>query len=546
MSLHAMGWTLLDLAGSVALLLWGVHMVQSGVERAFGPELRRFLRARLANRFAALFSGLALTAVLQSSTATGLMVTGLSAAGAIGLESGVAVMLGANIGTTLIVQVLSFDVAAISPGLVVLGVVAFRRANQPRTRDLGRVSIGLGLMLLALQQLVAASAGIIDNPILDEILRRLDHTPVLAALLSAALTWGAHSSVAIVLLTGSLAAKGVVPLGLALALVAGANLGTAINPLVEGAGANPTARRVPLGNLLTRCVGCAVALPLLDYFVDVFHHLGTPPVRAVADFHTWFNVVLAVFFLPLIGPFSALLRRLQPARDDADDPGRPHYLDPQALDSAPLAIAAAAREALRMADWLESMLKEAAASVRSADRRHISQVRRQDDILDRLDRAIGDYLGNLRHESLSPQDERRAAEILTFITNLESAGDALDRTVLAPLTRRLKRSLPFIETERAETARILERLAGTTRAAAAVFLTEDARSARALVEEKEAFRALEAATTARQLGQARPTAPAIQIDLLYGLKQINSHLVAAAAYPVLEEQGELLRSRLRA
>ena len=509
------------------------------------PELRRFLRARLANRFTALFSGLALTAVLQSSTATGLMVTGLSAVGAIGLESGLAVMLGANIGTTLIVQVLSFDVAAISPGLVVLGVVAFRRANQPRTRDLGRVSIGLGLMLLALQP-VTASAGLIDNPIVDEILRRLDHTPVLAALLAAALTWAAHSSVAIVLLTGSLAAKGVVPLGLALALVAGANLGTAINPLVEGAGANPTARRVPLGNLLTRCVGCAVALPLLDYFVEIFQHLGTTPVRAVADFHTWFNVVLAVVFLPLIGPFRAMLRRLQPARDDADDPGRPHYLDPHALDSALLAIAAAAREALRMADWLESMLKEAAASVRTADRRRISQVRRQDDILDIVDRAIGDYLGNLRDEALSPEDERRAAEILTFITNLESAGDALDGTVLAPLTRRLKRSLPFVEAERAETARILERLAGTTRAAAAVFLTEDARSARALVEEKEAFRALEAATTARQLGQARPTAPAIQIDLLDGLKQINSHLVAAAAYPVLEEQGELLRSRLRA
>lgn len=117
--------------------------------------------------------------------------------------------------------------------------------------------------------------------------------------------------------------------------------------------------------------------------------------------------------------------------------------------------------------------------------------------------------------------------------------------MLAPLTRRLKRGLPFNEGERAESGRILERLAGTTRAAAAVFLTEDARSARALVEEKEAFRALEAATTARQLGQPRPNTPAVQIDLLYGLKQINSHLVAAAAYPILEGQGELLRSRLR-
>ena len=540
-----MGWILLDLAGSVALLLWGVHMVQTGVERAFGPELRQVLRTHLRNRLAAMASGLALTAVLQSSTATGLMVAGLSAAGAIGLESGLAVMLGANIGTTLIVQILSFDVAAIAPGLILIGVVAFRRANQPRTRDLGRVSIGLGLMLFALQQLVTASTGITDSPLLSQALRPLASTPVLATLLAAALTWAAHSSVAIVLLIGSLSAKGVIPLALAIALVAGANLGTAVNPLIEGAGSNPTARRVPLGNLITRCVGCAVTLPLLDQIVAVFHTVGVTPARAVADFHTWFNVALAVVFLPLTGPFAALLRRLQPAREEADDPGRPRYLDQAALNSPPLAIAAAAREALRMADWLEAMLREAAESVRSADRRRISQVRRQDDILDKLNSAIGAYLGNLEPEALSAEDERRAAEILTFITNLESAGDALDRTVLAPLTRRLKRGLPFNEGERAESGRILERLAGTTRAAAAVFLTEDARSARALVEEKEAFRALEAATTARQLGQPRPNTPAVQIDLLYGLKQINSHLVAAAAYPILEGQGELLRSRLR-
>ncbi len=523
-------------------------MVQTGIERAFGPELRRFLRTKLRNRLAAFASGLGVTAVLQSSTATGLMVTGFATSGAIGLETALAVMLGANVGTTLIVQVLSFDVTAVAPALVLLGVIMFRRAKQARTRDLGRVAIGLGLMLMALHELLVGATSITANPVLDLVLRRLGSTPVVAALLSAALTWAAHSSVAIVLLIGSLAAKGVVPLPLALALVAGANLGTAINPLLEGAGSDPVARRLPLGNLLTRCVGCAITLPLLDWIAAAVAHLDAGPARSVADFHTCFNLLLALVFLPLSGPCAALLRRLLPDRSEADDPARPRYLNPASLDNPALALAAAAREALRMADALEAMLMEAAQALMAGDRRRINEVRHRDDVLDRLHAAIQGYLANLTPDLLTEADERRAAEVLTFIINLELAGDALDRTVMAPLGRRLKRGLPFPVTEREEARQLLERLAATARSAAAVFMTEDARAARSLVAEKEAFRELETAATSRQFAPLRGAVeegPTLHIDLLRGLKQINGHLVAAAAYPVLEGQGELLRSRLR-
>src|SRR3954451_2980121 len=142
--------TLIDLAGSIALLLWGVHMVQSGIQRAFGPHLRRFLGRALRGRFAAFLGGLGVTAVLQSSTAAGLMVSSFAAGGLVGLVPALAVMLGANVGTTLIVQLLSFDVAEIAPALVLIGVLMFRRA-PPGPRDFGRVLIGLGLVLMALR-----------------------------------------------------------------------------------------------------------------------------------------------------------------------------------------------------------------------------------------------------------------------------------------------------------------------------------------------------------------------------------------------------------
>jgi phosphate:Na+ symporter len=223
---------LVDLAGAVALLLWGVRMVQTGVQRAFGPRLRVVLASALRTRLNAFLAGLGVTAVLQSSTATGLMVTGLAAGGVVDLVPALAVMLGANVGTTLIVQALSFDVSRLAPVLIVLGFLMFRRGGATRTRDLGRVVIGLGLMLMALHQLLDVITPYENTPTLRSVLEAISAEPLVAVLLAAVLTWAAHSSVAVVLLVMSLAAKGVASPEAAFALVLGANLGTAINPVL--------------------------------------------------------------------------------------------------------------------------------------------------------------------------------------------------------------------------------------------------------------------------------------------------------------------------
>jgi phosphate:Na+ symporter len=224
--------TLLNLAGSVALLLWGVHMVSTGVQRALGARLRIFLNSTLRNRFKAFLAGVGVTAILQSSTATGLMIAGFAAGGLVALVPAMAVMLGANVGTTLIVQALSFDVAEIAPALILIGVLIFRRASST-PHDFGRVLIGLGLMLLSLQKLVELLRPFEDVPSLRLLLGAIATEPVLDVILGAALTWAAHSSVAVVLVVMSLAMQGTVPPFAAFALVLGANLGTAINPVLE-------------------------------------------------------------------------------------------------------------------------------------------------------------------------------------------------------------------------------------------------------------------------------------------------------------------------
>ena len=543
--------TLMDLAGAIALLIWGVHMVQTGITRAFGPQLRRILGHALGSRFKAFLAGLGVTAVLQSSTATGLMATAFAAGGLVDLVPALAVVLGANVGTTLIVQVLSFDVSRVSFLFVLLGVFMFRRSGVTRTRDLGRVGIGLGLMLIALQHLLSMIIPFEDVPSLRMLLGAITTEPLIDILLAAGLTWAAHSSVAVVLLIMAFASQAVVPPHAAFALVLGANLGTALNPLLEsGVGGDPAAKRLPIGNLINRVVGCALALALLRWIGPVLVTIEPDAGRAVADFHTGFNIVLALLFFPLLKPFARLLVRLLPVRVDTADPSQPIYLDWAARETPSIALAGAAREALGMVDVFEAMLRGALDSLNRGDRKRVTETARMDHVLDRLDTAIKEYLTSLDTDALDDIDHRRLSEILAFTTNLEHAGDIVEKSLMPLAAKHIKRGVSFSEAGREEIREMVDRLMSNARAAAAVFMTEDPRAARQLLGEKEVFRELELRATDEHFGRARASrADSIEmskllLDIVRDLKRVNAHL-AAAAYPILEGRGELLPSRLR-
>ena len=543
--------TLVDLAGTIALLMWGVHMVQSGVQRAFGPNLRRVLGRAFGDRCRAFLAGLGVTAVLQSSTATGLMAASFAAGGLVDLVPALAVMLGANVGTTLIVQVLSFNISRVAPLFILIGVVLFRRSSQSRPRDFGRVAIGLGLMLIALNSLLALMTPYEDVPSLRILLGAVATQPVIAVILAAGLTWLAHSSVATILLIVSLAANSVVPPECAFALVLGANLGSALNPLIEGSGGDdPVAKRLPLGNLLNRAFGAVLALALLRWIGPLMVTLDPNAARAVADFHTAFNIVMALLFLPLLGPYARLLRRLLPARATAADPSKPIYLDQNAREMPAIALAGASREALRMADVLEAMLRHALDALDRGDRNQVAAAKGLDNVLDRLCREIKIYLTGLDPDSLDDADNRRLSEVLGFVTNLEHAGDIVEKGLVAIAAKRLKRGLAFSPEGQAEIRAMLERLAGNVGAAAAVFMTEDPRAARRLLAEEAVFRDLEARATDAHFARIRAgrvesvETSALHLDVLRDMKRINAHLTAAAD-SVLDRIGELLPSRLR-
>ena len=540
---------IVHLLGNVALLLWGIHMVQTGVLRAYGAEFRRHVSSGLQTRAKAFAAGLLVTTALQSSTATALMATSFAAGGAFGLVPALALMLGANVGTTLIVQLLSFDTGLVFPVLIFCGVVAFRRGTRARVRDLGRVAIGLGLMLLSLRMLMETMHPVEGAAAVPQLLAALTRDPLINLLLAAALSFAAHSSVAVVLFIVSLSAARLAAPAAALAMVRGANHGAAVNPLVQAQGGDPAKMRLPAGNFIVRLAGCLAVLPFLEPSSRFALWLDHDPARIAANFHTLFNLATAVVFMPLLPLLSRLVIRLLPARVESENPSLPKYLDDAALETPSLALANAAREALRVADVIEAMLRGSRDMLHAVDRKRVGEIAKMDDVADKLHHGIERYLAAVSRESASAADNKRIAEILDFVINLEHIGDIIDKNLMELAAKRIKNNL-FLSTEvLAELDDMHARLLDLLQLAIVVFMSGDIAAARSLYEHKEYFRELERAATESHFAQLRDKpsgaeANGLQIDMVRDLKRIGSHL-ASTAYPRLKESEMLRQSRLQ-
>jgi phosphate:Na+ symporter len=542
---------ILDLMGGVALLLWGLHMVHSGVVRAFGADLRRLLGVALHNRFRAFLAGAFVTSILQSSTATALMAASFVTAGTVDLVPALAVMLGANVGTTLVVQVLSFDISMVTPVLLLAGVVAFKRGGRTRTRDLGRAAIGIALMLLALHIFLGALSATENSAAARVLLGAITNAPILCLLVAAVVTWAAHSSVAVVLVVMSLGAAQVISPTAVVAMVLGANVGSALNPLIEASDpANPASRRLPIGNLLTRVVGCAIVLPLLPAITTAMQNFEPNPSRLAADFHTAFNILLALLFIGPLDFVAARLRRWLPDQPKAAAPGTPIYLDPSATGAPAVALVCAAREVLRMGDLIESMLRQAMTALLTNDRKLVSEISRMDDAVDSLNEAVKMYVTRMTRDSMDDRDGYRAMEIISFSINLEHVGDIIDKNLMDLASKKIRRGISFSPEGTADLVEFHQQVVDSLKLAVGIFVSGDMEVARQLIAAKTQLREKEFAAAERYLGRLREGTPetiesySLDLDILRDLKRIHSHL-CSAAYPVLERAGALQRSRLK-
>jgi phosphate:Na+ symporter len=542
---------ILDLMGGVALLLWGLHMVHSGVVRAFGADLRRLLGIALQSRLRAFLAGAFVTGLLQSSTATGLMAASFVTAGTLDLVPALAVMLGANVGTTLVVQVLSFNITIVTPILLLAGVIAFKRGGRTRTRDLGRVLIGIGLMLLALHIFLGALVTSDSVPVSRALLGEITNQPFLCLLLAAAVTWAAHSSVAIVLVVMSLGAAHLISPTAVVAMVLGANVGSALNPLIETSQAgNLASRRLPIGNLATRLVGCALVLPFLRPIADTLQQHEPNPSRLAADFHTAFNILLALLFIGPLDFMATQLKRWLPDQPRAADPGTPIYLESAAVGAPAVALVCAAREVLRMGDLIEMMLRQSMTALLTNDRKLVAEISRMDDAVDSLNEAVKMYVTRMTRDSMDDRDGYRAMEIVSFSINLEHVGDIIDKNLMDLASKKIRRGITFSKEGQDDLVEFHQQVLDSLTLAVGIFMSGDIKVARQLVAAKTQLREKEFAAAERYLTRLREGTPetiesySLDLDILRDLKRVHSHL-CSAAYPVLERAGALQRSRLK-
>ncbi|GKT24065.1 Na/Pi cotransporter family protein [Acidovorax sp. SUPP3334] len=540
---------LLNLLAAVALLVWGTHLVRTGVLRVFGANLRTMLARSMGNRFTAALSGIGVTALVQSSTATSLMTSSFVGQGLITLPAALAVMRGADVGTALMSVLFSTDLSWLSPLFIFVGVVLFITRQSSSAGRVGRVLIGLGLMLLALEMVVQASGPMLASPIIKAMLGSLNSDIVMEIVMGAVLAVIAYSSLAIVLLISAMAASHVVPLDVALGLVLGANLGSGLLAVLTTAKSAVEVRQVTVGNLVFKLMGVVLVAPFVGLWLRYVQPQMPGTAQGVVLFHLGFNVIISLGFIAFTQWVATWVTRLLPKPAGAQSL-RPHHLDPSALSTPSLAISCAAREALHQADVVETMLLGVLDVIKKNDVQLAERLRKMDDEVDELYSSIKYYLTKISREALGEEESRRWTDIISFTINMEQIGDIIERVLLDIEDKKIKKGRQFSEAGMAEITELHERLINNLRLGMSVFLNGTVRDAQKLLEEKARFRDLERAYAATHLVrlsdktlQSMETS-SLHIDLISELKRINSH-ICSIAYPILDSAGALAPNRLR-
>ncbi|AVP57129.1 Na/Pi cotransporter family protein [Pulveribacter suum] len=540
---------LLNLLAAVALLVWGTHLVRTGVLRVFGANLRTLLARSLGNRFTAALSGIGVTALVQSSTATSLMTASFVGQGLITLPAALAVMRGADIGTALMALLFAQDLSWLSPVFIFVGVVLFITRQASTAGRVGRVFIGLGLMLLALERVVQATEPMMASPVTQMLLTSLASDLWMEIMVGAVLAIVSYSSLAVVLLIAAMADTHVVPLGMALGMVLGANLGNGLAAVLTMARSSVEVRQVTIGNMAFKIMGVVLMAPFIGVWISYVEPILPGTAHSVVLFHLAYNVIISVGFIGFTQWVAKWVARLLPKPAGAQS-GRPHHLDASALATPSLAISFAVREALYQADVVETMLLGVMNVIRKNDEDLSQRLRRMDDEVDQLYSSIKYYLTKISRDDLGEEESRRWADIVSFTINMEQIGDIVERVLQDIEEKKIKKGREFSEAGMAEITELHQRLVSNLRLGMSVFLNGNVRDAQRLLEEKVHFRNLERAyATSHLLRLSDGTVNSMEtsslhIDLISDLKRINSH-ISSIAYPILESAGVLAPSRLK-
>ena len=526
---------LVSLLGGSALLLYGMRLVGEGLQRAAGTRLRHVLSTLSGDRFRGLAVGALVTAVLQSSSATTVMLVGFASAGLISLRQTVGVILGADIGTTLTVQLLAFDLLAFAP-LVVFTGWALLAAGKGTWNYVGRAILGFGFLFLGMKLIADGTVPLKHNPLFDELLRALTGQPLILLLIAAAFTALVHSSAATIGIALALAAGGLLSLEGAIPVIFGANIGTAGTALLASVGGNADARRVAAAHASFKFLGVLIALPFLGPFTELVRGTAPDTARQIANAHTIFNAGLALLFLPGASFAADIVTRLIPDTNRA--PVGAIYLNPNVLDTPAVALGQAVREVLRMGDLVLRSLREVITVFENDDEALMRKVVARDDVIDRLEEDIKQYVIKLREQDLTAEQAERETALIFVVVNLEEIGDVIEKNLMELAEKKMSGHHTFSEAGLAEIVGLHQQVVENLELALAALATQDQGIAEKVIRHKAVVNLAERRLRARHIERLHEglresiDTSSIHLDVLASYKRANS-LITGIAYAVL-------------
>lgn len=532
---------LFSLLGGIALLLHGLQWAGDGLQGLAGARLRGILARFTHNRLLGLATGAFITAVIQSSSATTVMLVGFTSAGLMTLSQTVALILGADLGTTFTVQLIAFQVSHYSLAILAAGFALYFFSKQRRFKLLGRALFGFGLIFFALKLLSDGMAPLKDNPVMQDILAGVGNLPIWGILISAGLTALLSSSAATIGIAIAFATQGLMPLSSAIPIILGANVGTCAMAWVASLGTTSEARRVALAHILFKLFGVVLIFPFLSIFETFIDQTSDNIVRQIANAHTLFNLGIALLFLPFTGPFARFVAWLVPERPSLEERSRPKYLDPHVLDSPALALGQATREALRMSDVVRDMYRETIQVFTEDHQELLEQIERKDDWVDTLNREIKLYITKLSAKSLTEEQSVREVDILTLTSDLETIGDIIDRNLMELAKKKIYKGLRFSDQGLKEIVELHGRVGRNMERVISAFASQDPELAHRVIQAKDEIQHLERELRAAHIQRLHAglaesiETSAIHLDVLTNLVRINHH-VTSIAYPIVEEK----------
>lgn len=536
-------YVLLELGGAIALLLFGLTLIRNGMDEAFGMRMKMILGFGTQTSLRAFIAGLVATLGLQSSTATALLTASFVKRDMIRGPMAQVVLLGANVGTALTALVVSAGINMLAPILVLIGYVCKKR-NNPLASGVGMALIGVGLMLLSLTLLEEATQPIRSSELLPALIPLLANSTLLSLVLAAVIAVLCSSSLAAVLLVASLG----LPPELAFVMVLGANLGGAIPPVLATLSDAASAKRLTLGNLAARALGCAIAAPFATLITAGLLQLPALKVGFAVEAHLVFNIALALVMWPLSGVLTRVMTQLV-ADDEAGEAAQIRWLDESQLSNPPLALAGASREVLAIGDLAERMLNQTLMAFRKTDTSYLAEVLELERRIDFGQQAVKNYLSRLGNVA-TEAERRRTINILDYVINLEHMGDIIEKGLVPAVRKKAALGLRFSAEGYGELDRMFLMTQENLRMAQTVFMTQDRAMARKLFELKVDIRNFERDSSKRHLARLREgtaesrETSSLHLDLLRDLKRVNAHAVSVA-YPIMDEDGLLVESRLR-